>query len=168
MGYNYSKQLQPIGQADTMSCWAACISWWTTALALTTSSGRRSQDQLALLTKYSHLVSGNGGMSPSNIRRVCEDAEIRIDLKYITPSEFKTWGNLDAPHIIVFKYPEVGGTHMNVIFNQKGSMVECMEPYYPLNPTNGRFTGKYLQRPLSFYLNSPEIGVGGRPLSDYK
>lgn len=133
-----------------------------------TSYGRQGQDQLDLLTKYSHLVSGNGGMSPANIRRVCEDASVRIDLKYITSSEFKTWGTIGEAYIIVFRYPEVGGTHMNVIFNQKGNTVMCMEPYYPLSNTTGKFTGKYIRRPISFYCNSPEIGLGGRPLSDYK
>ncbi|MFN7929735.1 MAG: hypothetical protein U0Y68_17685 [Blastocatellia bacterium] len=167
MGYDYTKNFQPIGQADTMSCWAACISWWTHVMAMS-CKGRQWQDQLDLLNKYSYLVSGNGSMSPANIRKVCQDAQVRIDLNYITPGEFKTWGKIGEPYIIVFRYPEVGGTHMNVIFDQVGKTVMSMEPYYPLSNTTGKFTGKYLRRPISFYCNSPEIGLGGRPLSDYK
>ena len=160
MAYDFTKKLQPIGQADTMSCWAACISWWTLAMAMTRSGGRWGQDQLSLLSEFGHLVSGDGGMSTSAIRRVCEDSKIRAKIKYITPAEFKSYENLGGPLIVIFKYPEVGGTHMNVIFSQVGKTVGCMEPYYPMNPSNGRFVGKYFRRNLSFFCGAQEVGIG--------
>jgi hypothetical protein len=87
-------------------------------------------------------------------------------LKFITPDDLKAYTSIDLPMLMIFNYPQVGGTHMNVIFNQKGTTVACMEPYYPLNPANGRFAGKYIRRDLSFFCNSPEVGVGYLPPED--
>lgn len=164
MGYDYTKKLQPVGQADPTACWAASISWWTQAMAL--HFKRRGQDQLDLMTKFSYLVAGNGTMPTSAIRRVCESAEIRITLKFITPDDLKAYEDIATPMLIIYNYPQVGGTHMNVIFNQKGRTVACMEPYYPLNSPSGLRTGKYIRRDLSFFCNSPEVGVGYLPLED--
>ncbi len=164
MGYDYTKKLKPVGQADPTACWAASISWWTQAMSL--NYKRSGKDQMDMIRDFGYLVTGNGTMSTSCIRRVCDNAEIRITLKFITPSDLKSYTDIDSPMIIVFNYPSVGGTHMNVIFNQKGNTVACMEPYYPLNSPSGAFSGKYIRRPLSFFCNSPEVGVGYLPLED--
>ena len=164
MGYDYTKKLKPVGQADTTACWAASISWWTQAMSF--HNKRRGQDQLEMMTKFSYLVAGNGTMPLSGIRRVCESAEIRITLEFVTPDYLKSYEDIATPMLIVFNYPQVGGTHMNVIFNMKGTTVACMEPYYPLQSSTNLRTGKYIRRQLSFFCNSPEIGIGYLPLAD--
>jgi hypothetical protein len=55
-----------------------------------------------------------------------------MDLQFVSPTKLKTDYNFSTPSIIVFKYPAAGGTHMNVIFDQQGETVMCMEPFYPL------------------------------------
>ena len=102
-----------------------------------------------------------------DIRRVCESSEVKAELKYISPSKLKSdYTDIDSPMIIIFNYPVVGGTHMNVIFNQKGDTVACMEPYFPFPGKDGQRSGIYVRRPLSFFANSQEIGIAYLPLAD--
>lgn len=164
MGYDYTKKLKHHGQPDMNSCWATSISWWTKAMSL--NFKRKSVEVGEMIGKFMHLCDSNGGMSISSIRKVCEDAEIRISLNYLSPDRFKSYEGLDSPMIVIFNYPIIGGTHMNVIFDQKGSTVQCMEPYHPFPGTDGTRTGKFIRRNLSFFCNSQQIGVGYLPLSD--
>ena len=56
---------------------------------------------------------------------------------------------------------------MNVIFDRQGDTVMCMEPFYPLIATRtGERLGTYIRRPLNFFANSQEIGIGCLPLQD--
>ncbi len=165
MGYEYNKHLNAEGQFDRNACWAASISWWTRALML--NYKRKITTQSELISQFDHLTNEDGSMPLSGIRRVCESAEIRIKLEYITPAAFKKYTGIDTPMIIVFNYPLVGGTHMNAIFNQKGTTVACMEPYFPHPGKDGQRSGKYVRRDLSFFANSQEIGIGYLPMEDW-
>jgi hypothetical protein len=165
MGYDYTKKLKPEGQIHGNACWAASISWWLRAMALV--GKRRQLDQVEMIDKFSSYMDYSGGVSPKNIKRVCESAEVRIELKFVTPDVLKKDFKFDSPCLIIFNYPKVGGTHMNVIFNQIGDTVACMEPFYPHPGEDGLRSGQYVRRPLAFFCNSPEVGVGYQPLSDF-
>ena len=165
MGFDYSKKLMVEGQQHSNACWAASISWWTAAMSLNYKRKTYFQnDLLADFNKYSVL---GGGIWGEGIRKVCESADIRMDLKYVSPAKLKTDYDFSSPVIIIFNYPVAGGTHMNVIFNQEGDTVMCMEPFYPLiaNRMGGRI-GTYIRRPLSFFANSEQVGIGCLPLKD--
>ncbi len=164
MGYDYTKHVTPTGQFDKNACWAASISWWTEAMVL--NYKRKYLSQSDLITKFDYLTNEDGSMPLSGVRRVCESSEVRIKLEYITPAALKKYTNIDLPMILVFNYPTVGGTHMNVIFNQKNTTVACMEPYSPFPGKDGQRSGKYIRRDLSFFANSQEVGIGYLPLED--
>lgn len=165
MGFDYTKILKPEGQFDRNACWAASISWWTAAMSQLYK--RKTMWQSELITKFDHLTMEDGTMPLTGIRKVCESAEIRAELKYISPDTLKKdYSNIDSPMIIIFNYPKVGGTHMNVIFNQKDDTVACMEPYFPFPGKDGQRTGTYVRRQLNFFANSQEIGIAYLPLAD--
>ncbi len=163
MGFDYTKILKPEGQFDKFACWAASISWWTAAMSQ--NYKRKTMWQSELITKFDSLTETDGSMSIPSIRKVCESAEVRAELKYINPATLKEY-NIDMPMIVIFNYPKIGGTHMNVIFNKQDSTVMCMEPYFPFPGTDGKRTGVYTRRPLSFFANSEQIGIGYLPLAD--
>ena len=79
MGYDYTKKLQTVGQADSMSCWAACISWWTQAMAL--NFKRRGQTQLDLIGKFMKYMGTDGGVPPSLLKKIGADAEVRMTVE---------------------------------------------------------------------------------------
>lgn len=165
MGFDYKKILRAEGQFDKNACWAASISWWTAAMSQ--NYKRKTMAQSELISKFDHLTGEDGAMPISGIRRVCESSEVKAELKYISPSKLKSdYTDIDSPMIIIFNYPVVGGTHMNVIFNQKGDTVACMEPYFPFPGKDGQRSGIYVRRPLSFFANSQEIGIAYLPLAD--
>lgn len=165
MGFDYSKVLKSEGQFDKNACWAASISWWTAAMAQ--NYKRKTMWQSELISKFDNLTKEDGTMPLPGIRQVCESAEIRAELKYISPATLKSdYPAIDSPMIIIFNYPKIGGTHMNVIFDRKDDTVNCMEPYHPFPGKDGQRTGTYVRRPLSFFGNSQEIGIGYLPLAD--
>ena len=143
MGYDYRKKLQPVGQLDSNACWAASLSWWLSAMA--SNYKCRVQEQLALIGKFMNLCESDGAMTVPGFRKVCESAEIRLYLQYMSPAKFQQdYTNIDSPLVIVFNYPVIGGTHMNVVFDQQGSTVACMEPFYPYPGEDGKRTGRYV------------------------
>jgi hypothetical protein len=165
MGYDYSKKLKAEGQQHSNACWAASISWWTGAMAL--NNKRVWLNQTNLLADYAEIATNFGSLGLKAIKKVCQAATVRIDLKFLPPTALTTNYTFDSPAIIIFNYPVAGGTHMNVIFNQVGNTVMCMEPFYPLKANEmGERKGTYVRRPLSFFANSEEVGVGCLPLSD--
>ena len=162
MGYDYSKKIKAEGQQHSNACWAASISWWMSAMAL--HYKRSPYTQTNLLSDFNqHALAAGGSVSPTEMKKICESAKIRIELKFMPPAELKK-SSIDTPCIVIFKYPAAGGTHMNVIFDKQGDTVMCMEPFYPLAalPTGER-TGTYIRRPLSFFAQTPEIGFGYLP-----
>lgn len=166
MGYDYRKTLPPEGQTHLNACWAASISWWTQAMSL--NYNRMWQTQIDLLAEFNQYAANGGGIYGSGIRTVCESAKIRMYLQYLSPARLKTDFDFSSPSIIIYNYPAAGGTHMNVIFDQQKDTVMCMEPFFPLvaSGRTGERSGTYIRRPLSFFANSQEIGIGCLPLTD--
>lgn len=166
MGYDYSKKLKAEGQQHSNACWAACISWWLSAMAYN-NYRRVEYKQTDLLADFNqHALAAGGSVSPSEMKKICQSAKIRIDLKFIPPADLKK-SSIDTPCIIIFKYPAAGGTHMNVIFDKQGDTVMCMEPFYPLTAAaDGTRKGTYVRRPLTFFAQTAEIGLGTLPLAD--
>ena len=169
MGYDYTKKLKVEGQQHSNACWAASISWWTAAMSLHYKRAIYTQtDLLADFGSISMLGgSGAGGVPEDSLKKIAASAKVRLDLQFVSPTKLKTDYNFSTPCIIVFKYPAAGGTHMNVIFDQKDQTVMCMEPFYPLvTAADGTRKGTYIRRPLSFFGNSEKIGIGCLPLKD--
>jgi hypothetical protein len=165
MGYDYRKNLQSVGQNDSNACWAASLSWWLSAMML--NYKRKAMTQNELIGKFMDLSEDDGTLSISGFRKVCESAEVRMYLQYMSPSKFQAdYTNIDQPLVIVFNYPVIGGTHMNVIFDQQGSTVCCMEPFFPYPGEDNKRTGQYVRRATSFFGNSQQIGIGCLPLAD--
>jgi len=166
VGFDYSVKLKPEGQLDDTSCWAACMSWWLSAMVL--SSRRRGLPQGELLNLGRPYVNPDGGVGPRSLTRLAKLDAIRMDVRYVPPGSLLTdYASIDQPLLIVFNYPEAGGTHMNVIFDQKGKSVCCMEPYYPLTvDVKAKRTGKYFRRDLTFFNKSAEIGIGCLPAAE--
>ena len=160
MGFDFTKIVTPIGQFDQNACWAASLSWWTWAMAMGLDK-RKFMSQMDLIKKFNNLCDENtGGMTKSGIRSICDSAEIRINLTYTGSADFKKFKNINMPMFIIFNYPVISGTHMNIIFNQKGNTVACMEPYYPYPGKDGRRSGRYIRRDLGFFCSGPQVGIG--------
>lgn len=169
MGYDYSTKLNAIGQPDSMGCWYTCISWWLKAMAV--NSKRRALDPLEVYTKFQSVVGDGwnklgGGLSKEKLIKIGKDQAVRMTFDFHTPETFKTKMAIDVPVLVIFNYPGAGGTHMNALFNQTGDEVWSMEPYYPLSAEDGKRTGKYIKRKMSFFTTGAEVGVGYCPLGD--
>jgi hypothetical protein len=169
MGYDYTKKLKVEGQQHSNACWAATISWWTSAMSL--HYKRMTYTQTDLLADFSTLSflggSGAGGVPEESIKKIAGSAKVRMDIQSVSPTKLKTDYNFGTPCVIVFKYPAAGGTHMNVIFDQQDQTVMCMEPFYPLVAlADGSRKGAYVRRPLSFFANSDKVLIGCLPLKD--
>jgi hypothetical protein len=169
MGYDYTKKLKAEGQQHSNACWAASISWWTAAMSL--HFKRSTYTQTDLLSDFSTLSffggDGAGGVPEESLKKIAASAKVRLELQKVSPAKLKTDYNFGTPSLIVFKYPAAGGTHMNVIFDQKDDTVMCMEPFFPLIAlADGSRKGTYVRRPLSFFGNSSEVIIGCLPLKE--
>lgn len=160
MGTAYEK-IPPIGQFDDYSCWAASLSWWLKAVR----GGRPALSQSQLIEEFSQYCDDNGGMPPRTFRdKVCADARFRLKMTFVTAADLSYY-QLDTPKLIVYNYPEAGGTHMNVVFKSAFDghamqvTIGCMEPFYPVDAATGQRRGKILRRPLTHFINSQEIGL---------
>lgn len=68
----------------------------------------------------------------------------------------------DAPVIVAFNDPTIGGTHMNAPFSLDSQMnprkLTAMEPCFPCPGTNGKRTGRFEDRTVDFYIkDSPNV-----------
>lgn len=164
-GFDYSQKMKSIGQVDSMACWAACLEWWTTALArYGNSQGRYGQGQLDLIGKYIKILDDNGGISMAALEKIGKDPLVNCKWQKVTSASFKDF-NLTQPVLVAFSYPKVGGYHMNVVFGLDDSKVMAMEPYHPFPGEDGKRTGKYESRSVSFYTTGSEVIVGYAPAS---
>lgn len=162
MATDYSK-LKAEGQFDKFACWAACLSWWLRALG----DGKPALSQAQLISEFNNLCDDNGALPPSKFKHnVCTDARFKISMNFFSVSWYRQQGLpiLDLPVIVVYNYPDVGGTHMNVIFDKQWSpgniyTYNCMEPYFPMDAKDGKRSGTYVRRATSHFLNSQEIGL---------
>lgn len=161
MAYEFDKKFPAIGQIGKNTCWAASISWWLQVQAHGYYK-RQWLRQEELIEKFRQLAEGDGSMSPQKIRTVGQDPEIRMTIDYLSAETILDGCSFEVPSLLIFNYPKIGGTHMNVVFNRDYSKdtVVCMEPYYPFPGVDQKRTGQFVTRPLSFFFNSEEIGYG--------
>jgi hypothetical protein len=161
VAYDFAKNYPAIGQIGANTCWAACLSWWLKVMAHGYYS-RKWLWQEELIERFRSLTEANGSVSPRQFVEVGKDAEVRMTVRYVTGDTVVDDYTFEMPCLLVFNYPKIGGTHMNVVFNRdysKGT-VQCMEPYFPFPGEDGKRTGQFVTRPLSFFFNSEEVGVG--------
>lgn len=161
MAYEFDKKFPAIGQHHKNSCWAASVSWWLKVMAHGYSK-RKWLRQEELIEKFRSLAESDGSMSTRNIRNVCRDADIRMTIDYLSAETILDGCSFEVPCLLIFNYPKIGGTHMNVVFNRDYSKetVVCMEPYFPFPGVDNKRTGQFVTRPLDFFFNSTEIGYG--------
>ncbi|MFN6955332.1 MAG: hypothetical protein ACK4PG_11110 [Acetobacteraceae bacterium] len=149
MSTNYAA-IPPVGQIDGMSCWAACLTWWLKAV----KDGRPDWNQLKIISEYDKHTDESGGFPPAKILEVWP-ADARLKISGATFKSQSYWGRGlpigDKPAIIAFRHPQAG-THMNVVFDQRGRMVKAMEPYHPFPGQDGKRTGQILDRSVDFYV----------------
>ena len=162
MGCDYTKYLSPVGQNGDRTCWAACISWWLSAQALVIKRAKKTQDELLGLFP----VQGKG-VTPGQLKVIGDSPIVRMEVEIWNSDLFQARSeDINVPVVIAFNYPRIGGTHANVLFNQNGRNVWAMEPYYPCPGEDGKRTGRYVQRPLSFYCSNIQIAVGRLPVTE--
>lgn len=143
-----------------MACWAACTSWWLKALG----GGRPQLSQMDLIVQYTKHCDETGGM-PHNyfMNGLAKEPRFMMKSAYSPTSMFANSPLIlgDRPVIIVFTYPQVGGTHMNVLFDQDKDKrtVTAMEPFHPFPGTDGARTGQFVERPETFFLKGSVIGL---------
>ena len=146
---NYAT-IPPVGQFDDMACWAACLTWWLRAVR----GGRPSWSQTQVLAEYTRHCDDDGSFPPDAIRRVWT-ADTRLRVSAGTFNSQSYWGSGlpmgDPPVMIGFVHPSAG-THMNVLFNQRGRTVQAMEPFHPYPGRDGHRTGRILERSVDFYV----------------
>ncbi|HRH42205.1 MAG TPA: hypothetical protein PKY82_11310 [Pyrinomonadaceae bacterium] len=150
---NYAT-IKPIGQFDKNSCWAASLSWWLKAIE---HSNALTQSQL--ISRFDYLTNSDGGISIFALKSKIYPS---FGMKTVDVSIEKLAGlEVNKPLIIIYNYPEVGGTHMNVIFartidSSRGIQVgfTVMEPFYPLGGKDGQRTGLFITRPVSHFTTS--------------
>jgi hypothetical protein len=142
--------IPPVGQIDGMSCWAACLTWWLKAVG----GGRPSWNQLKVISEYDKHTESDGGFAPTRILEVWP-ADTRLKISGGTFKSQHYWGRGlpigETPVIIAFRHPQAG-THMNVVFDQKGRTVKAMEPYFPFPGQDGKRTGQIVERSVDFYV----------------
>lgn len=142
--------IPPVGQVDAFSCWAACLTWWLKAVR----GGRPSWTQLEVISEYDRYTDDSGGFPPEDVKDVWTN-DTRLKLSAGTFNSQNYWYSGlpigEQPVMIAFVHPDAG-THMNVVFGQSGRQVMAMEPYFPYLGTDGRRTGRILQRSVDFYV----------------
>jgi len=155
------RTIPPEGQFDPFSCWAACLAWWLKAV----KDGRPSWNQAAILHEYTKYCDDDGGFPAEKILEVWPaDTRLKISGGVFKTDKYR-FARLplgDLPVIVAFNYPDIGGTHMNVLFGLDGQMnarkLTAMEPYFPYPGINGKRTGRFEDRTCDFYIkDSPNI-----------
>ena len=146
---NYAA-IPSVGQIDAMSCWAACLTWWLQAVR----DGRPSWTQLKIISEYDKHTAEDGGLPPAKIKEVWT-ADNRLKISAGTFNSQHYWFRglpiAEKPVMIAFRHPQAG-THMNVVFGQKGRTVQAMEPYFPFPGIDSKRTGCILERSVDFYV----------------
>jgi hypothetical protein len=164
------------GQVDPNACWAACTTWW-----LTVTPGRQAVSQLELLKRASGMTNRDGTINAGPYTTFAQKNGFRMRVERIQPRNLSNYLGY-WPLIIGFKAPG-GFGHMNVLYgrNEGAGTVDAMEPWAPdpsldnnytdqseagqvpvyASNTDGSpfvFTGDYVTRQFSYYLNSPLQG----------
>lgn len=158
----------PVGQNDNYSCWAACLSWWLTAM------GKPPESQNDIIHDFNALAASDGSITPDIFRTIAADPKFNMQVASFDINGMQQMRDVGllpitlAPNIIVWNKfltgPGVIGMHMNVIFNQRdggsGAIVTCMEPFFPDPGADGQRTGQFVDRPITFFLDTSPIYFG--------
>ncbi len=166
MAANYTS-FPPVGQTDDTSCWAACLSWWLTAM------NKPPESQAQLFDDFHSMFSPDGTISPDTFKTIAASPKFNMQVAQFEIDkiqEMRDAGALpltDTPNLIGWNKfipgPGLVGLHLNVVFNQRdgstGKIVTCMEPYYPDPGVDNERTGQFIDRDISFFLNSSPIWI---------
>ncbi len=160
---NY-KQIQPVGQYDENTCWAASLEWWIRAHNL----GNVIQDDLA--GDYLLMRGDGGSLNMDGIVQLMEDPRwcmqryVYYSGTVLTADRMKS---LLATGPVYFAYysNKLQSNHVNVIFDISGSgshaKVWAMEPHSRKMPGADEvgYYGAHKHRYLSAY-TTREVQVG--------
>lgn len=165
MSKNY-RNYTPVGQNFKMSCWAACLEWWTRYMSpLKPISFQSSLIYDARAKGYSPAVDAlddtYGGMEIQHIETMLKRADLfgmnaaRITTFDLTP-EYMKEKLAKGPFFISYYEQRVSGAHANIIINCKtksdgSATVRVMEP------DNG---GGFKRRDISYYYNNGDTIIG--------
>lgn len=166
------RTIPPEGQFDSHACWAACLAWWLRAVR----GGRPSWTQTQVITEYDRHTDDSGGFPPERLLEVWRaDRRLKIDGGVFATRSWRT-GRMplgEAPVIIAFNYPTIGGSHMHVLFGYGSEgharTMTAMEPYFPYPGRDGQRTGRFEAQTVDFYIRDsrnvllfwPKVEMGG-------
>jgi hypothetical protein len=161
----------PVGQIDNTSCWAACLSWWLTAMR------RERRTQIELLVEFNPTTLPDGSISKTEFIRIMRTPRFGMSVTVFESDqlqEIRDTGLLpitDTPNIVAFEKFQLllnqtddngnplGGVfalHMNVVSCQRGDdnnkIVTCMEPFFPDPGRDGHRTGQFVDKSISRFL----------------
>ena len=164
MAKNY-KNYRPVKQSFKMSCWAACLEWWSKYMSPTkpilTEIGLVYEARAEGMSPQVDAFDANyGGLEIQHIETMIERNDLcgmvgdRISSFSLTP-EFINQKLAKGPMFISYHEPKVGGGHANIIIKCKTdwrglSMLTVMEPD----------TGKFEKRTIDYYYNDGDTIIG--------
>jgi hypothetical protein len=153
---NY-RSIPPVGQWDSMSCWAACLEWWLKAVG----GERPKWSQKDLIVNFYGFTDDSGGIQVDKLVAALNNnpnLKIQAGLFQSSKYRFKPLPLGDTPVIIMFREPQ-GGIHMNVVFGQTNRDVTSMEPYFPFPGKDYKRTGTFVERKADYFLDDKNFGL---------
>ncbi|WP_424812573.1 hypothetical protein [Roseococcus sp. YIM B11640] len=138
-----------IGQLHGNSCWAASLAWFLKQ----DTGGRPSWSQKQIMEIYWRSTREDGSLIGDYLATLwSQDQRLRMSTRvHPTPDpELYSLPLGTKPVCIAFKHI-TGYAHMNVIWSLGGDDVMCMEPYWPFPGTDGKRTGRFVQRKLEHF-----------------
>ena len=160
MATNYT-QISPVGQINSMACWAACLKWWYKAAMSITPS------QTKLWDRYKHLRDSLGGMTVTGLEHIVRENAMTFisfpNASSFTPEKVQA---LLASGPIYTGYTEnnkEAKRHVNVIYgitsSEPWAEVLVMEPQAKASG-EGWWYGKHQRKSLSDFNMSESVYVG--------
>jgi len=131
------------------------------------------ESQAQLFDDFHSMFSPDGTISPDTFKTIAASPKFNMQVAQFEIDkiqEMRDAGALpltDTPNLIGWNKfipgPGLVGLHLNVVFNQRdgstGKIVTCMEPYYPDPGVDNERTGQFIDRDISFFLNSSPIWI---------
>jgi Papain-like cysteine protease AvrRpt2 len=156
---NYSdfSGVKPVGQMDSMACWAACLSWISSAV-----KGNNGQinplNQMEIVRDNSHNFNTYAGISGDSMMAL-NLTGMNLNKKRIDPDALKE--NLKAhtfPMFIGFASGPMGG-HVNVIYayDEEADLINVMEPWFPAPEKDHNYVASRLENALNSTQIDPTI-----------
>jgi hypothetical protein len=175
--YAVYSEVLPVGQVDTMACWAANLSWMSKIVE------EKEKPQWTIVSESAGFVLENGSITKQGLMRIPLGGMFLRRTIIKADQLEKIVRNKPFPMLIGFSSGPLGG-HCNTIhsFDIETNEVVVMEPWFPdpfndsnyalLESTDGGaplyvhkqtkeafvFRGTHVKRPLSYYLSRPLSG----------